>query len=61
MLMKQIGVYSLRVLGTIVLSYLIGFVLAWLVGFVFRSVMLLIPALLHTTFDFSLRDVLENK
>lgn len=60
MLMKQIGVYSLRVLGTIVLSYLIGSVLAWLVRLVFVSVMLLIPALLHTMFDFSLSDVLEN-
>lgn len=59
-LMRQIGIYSLRILGTIILSCLIGSVLAWLVRLVFVSVMLLIPALLHTMFDFSFSDVLKN-
>ena len=43
MTMKQVGFYILRVVGTIVLSYLIGFGLAFLAKFVFFCIMILVP------------------
>lgn len=58
--MKQVGFYSLRVVGTIVLSYLIGFGLACLAKFVFFCIMILVPALLHTMFDFSFDDIARD-
>lgn len=58
--MKQVGFYILRVVGTIVLSYLIGFGLAFLAKFVFFCIMILVPALLHTMFDFSFDDIARD-
>lgn len=58
--MKQVGFYILRVVGTIVLSYLIGFGLTCLAKFVFFSIMVLVPALLHTMFDFSFDDIVRD-
>ena len=58
--MKQVGFYILRVVGTIVLSYLIGWGLALLAKFVFLCIMILVPALLHTMFDFSFDDIARD-
>ena len=60
MTMKQVGFYILRVVGTIVLSYLIGLGLAFLAKFVFYCIMILVPALLHTMFDFSFDDIARD-
>ena len=58
--MKQVGFYILRVVGTIVLSYLIGLGLAFLAKFVFYCIMILVPALLHTMFDFSFDNIARD-
>lgn len=57
--MKRIGIYLLRLFGTIAISLIITFSMGYLRCYVFDSIMTLIPAFINTMFDFNISNIAD--
>lgn len=59
-MMKSVGMYVLRFVAALILSYLVGFALNWLAEIVIFLILTIIPAIFHTMFSVGVEDVASN-